>query len=241
MALAKFFIDQTDVVVGDSVTLSPQESHHAVKVRRMKLGDKVVLLNGLGAKFSGFIHKCDRNALVIRVESVTSTEPQQRKVNIAVALPKGDRQKQMLEMLAQLGVTSITPLICDNSVSKYSEKVAERWSRTLLEACKQSENPFLPQLNTAVRPLEYVERNLDELAERDGLICYADINGDLATTLALNDSLERISVLIGPEGGYSNSELSMLEKKGISSVRLSSYILRIETAAVVAAAAFVSK
>lgn len=241
MALAKFFIDKVDVVAGESVTLSPQESHHAVKVRRLKQGDAVMLLNGMGVKLSGFIHQCDRHALVVNVESVIKSEAPLRSVNIAVALPKGDRQKQMLDMFAQLGVASITPLVCDYSVSQYSEKVEQRWNRTLLEACKQSENPFLPQINAAVTPLEYVERNFNELAERDSLICYADINGDLATTLVMNVNLERVSILIGPEGGYSKSELSMLEKKGVSRVRLSNYILRTETAAVAAAAAFISK
>lgn len=239
MALAKFFIDQSDISAGDSITLSPQESHHAFKVRRMKQGDELMLLNGIGAKVTGVIHQCDRNALVVHVSSVTQIQEPLRRVEIAVALPKGDRQKQMLDMLAQLGVASITPLLCEFSVSQYSEKIVQRWQRTLLEACKQSENPFLPEIHEAQTPLSFVDAHFANAVSSDDLIYYADIDGITPSALVFKDEPQRVSIMIGPEGGYSNSELSALQKKGIPRLKLSHYILRIEAAAVAAAAAFI--
>ena len=239
MAIAKFFIDQASVTIGDEVILSEQESHHAIKVRRMKQGDKVMLLNGVGGKLLGTIQQCNHKALGIRIESSTQSEPAQPVVDIAVALPKGDRQKTMLDMLAQLGVATITPLLCEFSVSKYSEKVVQRWERTLLEACKQSENPFLPQLCKAQTVQVFIEENANDKSIDNHFIYYADIKGKIASLLDNKDKHERVSILVGPEGGYSNSELSMLESKGISTLKLSNHILRIETAAVAAAAAFI--
>ena len=233
MALAKFFINQATLTIGDDVVLSEQESHHAIKVRRMKQGDEVMLLNGMGAKILGILQQPNHKASIITVKSVTQAQAPKYYINIAVALPKGDRQKQMLDMLAQLGVASITPLLCDHSVSQYSEKVAQRWKRTLLEACKQSENPFLPKIYAAQSPFDFIEKRTS-----DNLIYYADMNGDSIPTIDIQDDIKYISILIGPEGGYSDSELSMLEKKHISKLKLSRYILRVETAAIAAAAAF---
>ena len=238
MALAKFFIEQAAFNVGDDVTLSDKESHHAIKVRRMKQGDEVMLLNGVGTKIIGTLQNYDHKALIVHIESVTQAQTPKCQINIAVALPKGDRQKYMLDMLTQLGVASITPLLCDYSVSQYSEKIAQRWKRTLLEACKQSENPFLPEIYAAQSPLGFIEKSMSNAQTNDNSIYYADRKGDLVSTLSINDEAKCISILIGPEGGYSDSELSMLEKKSISKLRLSRYILRVETAAIAAAAAF---
>lgn len=239
MSLAKFFVEQQKITVGDCLVLSSQESYHAVKVRRLKQGDKLLLLNGSGTMAFAFIEQCDSSGLVTCVESVKQIEASKRVIRIAVALPKGDRQKQMLEMLAQLGVTSIVPLLCEFSVSQYSEKVMQRWRRALLEACKQSENPFLPQLFDAQTVLSFVdtERELSKTAQH--LVFYADINGVLPSSLKLDETNQHISIAIGPEGGFSKDEVSILEKNGITKLKLSNHILRIETAAAVAAAAFV--
>ncbi|MFT6407745.1 MAG: 16S rRNA (uracil1498-N3)-methyltransferase [Arenicella sp.] len=137
------------------ISLDANEASHAVKSRRLRVGQTVRIFNGAGRQAIGILSLIERRSVRVELSSIEQLEQPARKVSIAVAVPKGDRQKVMVDMLTQLGVFEIIPLRCQYSVTKFSPAIAEKWARVAVEACKQSQNPWLPIITS--------ERDLDDL------------------------------------------------------------------------------
>jgi 16S rRNA (uracil1498-N3)-methyltransferase len=235
MSIPSFYYSQLNA--HDSVvSLDPNEASHAVKSRRLRGGQKVRLFNGLGLVAMGALSVVERRSVIVQIDTIEQMEAPARKVSIAVAMPKGDRQKVMIDMLTQLGVFQIIPLRCQYSVTKFNHSTSEKWLRVAIEACKQSQNPWLPTIAS--------EQDLDQLlasvnnpnADRATLVV-ANADGDSLLSLEQNSS--EITVLIGPEGGFSGQEFEKLKQFSVSSMRIGPYIMRTEAAAIAAASMLV--
>ncbi len=231
MATPKFFHDQA-LLSGELVVLSEGESHHAVSVRRLHEGDSVILINGKGVKANAVIDVIRKRQVSVRINEVEIVASPDFEITIAAAVPKGDRSKTMLDMLTQLGVKAFIPLQCEFSVSKINDKHMDKWQRGIIEACKQSENPFIPELRSLMTPQQAVE----SVTQSDMLTYYADQEGVSVPQIAHSNAL----IMIGPEGGFSANEMQYFQNKGVTAVKLGSHILRTETAAISAAAVFVA-
>lgn len=238
MAIPSFYCPAltVDVLSDDeaTITLSENESAHAIRSRRLKVGQVVNLLNGCGIIAKGTICKIDRRAVLVQVDSYEHVLPAHTALTIATAIPKGDRQKVMVDMLTQLGVSEIVPLSCEHSVTRYSDNLGEKWQRTAIEATKQSQNPWLPIITKGCRIEELLDR-------RDCRFMYADGQGEGMAALCHeleenNDS--SLILLIGPEGGFSPSEINYFLDHNVRPFRLTKHILRTEAAAVAATAQF---
>lgn len=228
MATPSFYHQTLNEDVFD-VELEPEEAAHAVKARRLKVGQRVRLFDGNGLLALGELSEIGRRSASVVIDEFKRSEPAERRLSIAVALPKGDRQKVMLDMLTQLGVAEITPLLCDYSVTKPTKNSDEKWLRILIESAKQSQNLFLPVINNPV--------TLDEiLATKQASVLFANADGQ---TMSEHLSLQQnLIVLVGPEGGFSEREFELLKQMNISSIALGGNILRTEAAAVAVAAQF---
>lgn len=215
------------------VELHELEARHAAASRRQRPGDSIALIDGKGTRAKGTIRTIDRSSVQVGIESRTISTPPRPRITIASALPKGDRLKLMLEMLSQLGVHEFVPLVCERSVVKPAVTGIERWSRICLEACKQSHNPFLPDIKPPALPVEFVQtRRQDNVC-----VLVADPAGN---PVEKHLHVASIAICIGPEGGYTGSERSAMIALGAQPVCLARNILRIETAAVVALSRVVS-
>ena len=211
--------------------LSENESAHAIKSKRLRVGDECQLINGTGLTASCVVQNIEAKKLVALIKEIFEHRPPDSLFSIAVALPKGDRQRTMIDMLTQLGVSDIYPLACRHSVTKFNTNTRKKWQRTAVEACKQSQNPWLPEIHE----LFSIEEMLQELnARADTLACYADAAGD--SILELSSPGKKLVVLIGPEGGFSKHEIECFKASGLHALTLAKTILRTETAAVSAAA-----
>ena len=208
------------------ITLDEHESRHAIMSRRQQVGDEVVLVNGKGMRAKGIIESITRTVVNVQIKSCLQIERQKPKVILASALPKGERQKIMLDMMSQLGVDEFVPLHCDRSVVKPSSASVSRWSRICLQACKQSQNPFLPLISQPERPVNFVER----LTNSGILVRVADPSG---SPMKWQGSIDATALCIGPEGGFSDREKAGMRDAGVRFFCLGGNILRIETAAVV--------
>lgn len=208
------------------ITLSSSEANHAAKSRRLAVGQDVKLLNGRGLIASGHITEIENRVVRLQADIVTSHA---RKVefSIATAIPKRDRQKVMIDMLTQLGVSEIIPLACEHSVTRFKPNMHDKWSRVAIEACKQSQNPWLPEIDEEILTVDLVKVASKRLV-------FADANGAAIKDLA--HKTNNLIVMIGPEGGFSPAERTLFYDNGIKSVTLGCHILRTETAAVTAAA-----
>jgi len=237
MSIPSFYCPELNLhaVNDDSlVFLSENESAHAAKSRRLRIGNHVQLLNGSGLIALGEIEQMEKRKVGIKVGSVEAFDKPLMNLTIATAIPKGDRQKVMVDMLTQLGVDQMIPLDCEHSVTRFSSNMKEKWQRTAIEACKQSQNPWLPSIKSG--------QSVEKLSEKDKYaLVYADSEGDNMSIICdeqLSDSINHLIVLIGPEGGFSKTELNFFAERNIVPVRLASNILRTEAAAVAAASQF---
>ncbi len=227
--MAPWFYHPHELHPADHVRLDLDEARHATGARRLRDGQAVCLFDGCGALAIGRIAAvADRGRDVeVAIDTIQHAERAAPILHLACALPKGDRQAVLLDMATQLGVASFTPMLCEHSIVKPSPQAAGRWRRICIEACKQSRHAYLPQIRAAVTPAEYVRA-----AEHP--VWLAHVGGPPpASLLASSEAMPSpVAVLIGPEGGFSASEVAAAEAAGARTVGLGAGILRIETAAV---------
>lgn len=208
------------------VQLSANESSHAARARRLQVGSPVRLLNGQGMIAEAEMLTVDARQVSVRINDIREIAAPAQKLSVACAVPKGDRQRAMIEMLTQLGVSEIIPLECEHSVTRYKPAMHDKWGRWAIEACKQSQNPWLPIIDEGISLVDL----LKIVPQR---ILFADIAGGELT--ALQAEISEPILVIGPEGGFSPAELGLFGQNQIKSFSLGGYILRTETAAVSAA------
>lgn len=232
----RFYSEQP--ISSDIVPIEGDEAKHILAVNRLGVGDDVVLFDGSGQEFVGKISETAKRSLKVEI---VGAEIVSRETNVdltlAVALPKGDRQKQLVEKLVEVGVQKLIPLNCSRSVAKVSEKSLEKLSRRVIEASKQCGRNILMQIDSPT--------SFTDLIESGDVGCQnfvAHPTGAREQGLELeNRTAEKYLVAIGPEGGFSEEEIEFATgnaANGWRTVHLGPTIMRVETAAVVAAALF---
>ncbi len=218
---------------GGAVALDKKEAKHALGARRLEPGDGVVLFDGRGVSATATIRgRDDRGDLEIAVDGHQNEQAESPSIELAASLPKGDRLSTMLDMATQLGIATFTPLKCDFSVVSLDRKrqdPTERWTRIMLEACKQSRRATLPAIGAESTPAAVIER----AAATGATIVVGDAGGGPPVEVFKDAS--RITLLVGPEGGFSPAESSHLagaEANGqVRRVAIGRGVLRVETAA----------
>ncbi len=213
----------------ETVTLSPSESSHAIKAKRLRVGASISQINGCGLSADAEVIATAKGQLSARISHFEQHSRPDRNIVIAVAIPKGNRQRVMVEMLTQFGVMEIIPLQCEFSVTSCNTNTPERWSRYAVEACKQSHNPWLPQIRDGCS----LESLIMHSEDQGSVLLYADRDGKGVEQY--RDCGSFITACIGPEGGFSPNEMAMFNRAGADPVRFGDYILRTETAALAAA------
>lgn len=206
------------------IVLDSEEVRH-LRAQRVKPEEKVSIFDGKGTVAIGIIDQEHH----VRIHELHEVPKSDFSLVIAVAVPKGERADWMLQKLCELGVSGIVPLKAERSVVLPREAKQERWQRILVEACKQSKQAWLPEL----KPLSTIEETLKAKAELKLLL---DQAGKLIKD-ALQPLPKSILAFIGPEGGFTDEEKTMLQKAGCVPVSLGKQVLRIETAAMAVAAA----
>jgi 16S rRNA (uracil1498-N3)-methyltransferase len=223
----RFF--SAEPIAADRITLGDAEAHHLLHVMRAAVGDSVTLFDGSGAEWAGVIEKTGRSEVQVRITGRHEISRELLfRLDVGVALPKGERQKWLVEKLTELGVTTLTPLVTQRAVAQPTGAALERLGRTVIEASKQCGRNRLmriaePQLwNDWISPVnpESAERRL--VAHPGGTaLSQIDLSAPLATRLA-----------IGPEGGLTDEETNAASAAAWQMVDLGPRILRVETAAV---------
>lgn len=213
---------------GETVKLSEEESRHAAAAKRMRVGEEISLFDGRGCLASGRVTALERRQPV-EVEILHSeTFPQPQPIlHLASALPKGDRQSVMLDMATQLGMQRFTPLLTEFSAVKPQEKSVDRLHRICLAACKQSRRLWLPE----IEPPADLQSVVEQAARKQAPLWVAH-PGMQSEVLDATEDIDEILILVGPEGGFSEKEVSFLADSGGHFVDLGGGILRVETAVV---------
>lgn len=214
------------------VVFNREESHHAATVLRLRMGDEVIIFDGAGNYGIGVIVNPDRKGVRVRIDAVQAEKRRPIHITIATGIPKGKRWQLLVEKCTELGVDRLVPMLSGRSVVK-GDGDPGRWRRWAIEAAKQSRRAVIPEILEPV-----VLENTLALAARDkALPLLADPDGEVPRTYqAAIKEAGKVMVLVGPEGGFSDRELELFGREGVAKIRLSPFILRIETAAATACA-----
>ena len=215
-----------------TLTLSPQESHHAVKVLRLNPGDNIQIIDGKGGYYHATITDANHKACRLQLGSkIPDKQIRPYQLHMAVAPTKNiDRFEYFIEKATEIGIDAITPLLCDHSERKVIKQ--ERLERILVSAMKQSLKTSLPRLN----PMSTFTDSMDLLQSGGNLMiahCYDSERATIKSVLKKNTN-RQITILIGPEGDFSQNEIDMAVKKGFDPITLGNSRLRKETAGIVA-------
>lgn len=217
----------------DVVCLAGEEAHHALRVRRLRAGDRVVLFDGVGGEARAQITRADADRLEANILSRTTTVAPRRSLTLAVAMPKGPRADWLVEKAAELGVRTLIPLICHRSVVRPATGKLARWRRICTSAAKQCG----AALEMTIEPPAGFATILQRAREHDRVLFgHPDPEAPTVARLFAPHPNACWLALIGPEGGWTNDELGQLGAAGATPARLASTTLRIETAAIAVAA-----
>jgi len=207
---------------------SPEESNHIIKVLRKKEGDDLLITNGKGHIFEAEIILADAKKCKAQITSTTKRHRNMYWFHLVVAPTKSnDRFEWFLEKATEIGVDEITPIICEHSERKIVKP--ERMEKVLQSAMKQSMQAYLPKLNPIVSYNEFMDQS------REGLLFIAHCDDDEKLELKRRVAPDKdVTILIGPEGDFSRTEIVSAYEKGFLPVSLGQNRLRTETAAIVA-------
>jgi 16S rRNA (uracil1498-N3)-methyltransferase len=223
---------------GSVVELSGDEGRHAVVVRRIRVGEQIILTDGAGIVATCSVDATAKSSLSARVLEVSVAPREEPVVTVVQAIPKGDRGELAVEMLTEVGVDRIVPWAASRCVAVWRadrvEKSLAKWRATAREAAKQARRSWFPSV-AGVASTEDVA----------GLLASADLAVVLheaaASSLAALDvpASGSLVVVVGPEGGLTDEELAAFSSASV--VRLGSSVLRTSTAGVAAVSALLSR
>jgi 16S rRNA (uracil1498-N3)-methyltransferase len=226
------------------VRLDGEEGRHAVVVRRIRVGELVVLTDGVGTRATCEVLETGKGELTAVVRSVDVDEPSAPQVTVVQALAKGERAELAVELLTEVGVDRIVPWSAARSVAVWrgdrADKSLARWRSTAREAAKQARRSRFPEV-TGPADTGAVA---DLLAEADlGLVLHESADVALVDTLDRRSAVGgAVVVVVGPEGGITEDELAAFA--GVPStevVRLGPTVLRTSTAGVAAVSALLAR
>ncbi|WP_418604471.1 16S rRNA (uracil(1498)-N(3))-methyltransferase [Hwangdonia sp.] len=209
-------------------TFAKEESKHIVKVLRKNVGDTLHITNGNGWLFTAEITVPNINKCVATVVSKTQQPKRNYQLDLAVAPTKmNDRYEWFLEKATEIGIDSITPIICDHSERKVIKP--ERFEKILQSAMKQSLSCYLPKLNDAISFKDFIKQEF----KGDLFIAHCEETDRKSLKQQLKPK-QNTTILIGPEGDFSIKEIEQALQNKFKPVTLGATRLRTETAAIVA-------
>ncbi|WP_300677139.1 16S rRNA (uracil(1498)-N(3))-methyltransferase [Nocardioides sp.] len=241
MSLPVHLVDSlAETAVGDLVTVDGDEGHHAVAVRRLKVGEQVVLTDGHGVSVTGEIAETSKRAMQVRALDVTHAAPLQPEFTVVQALPKGERGELAVEVMTEIGVSTVVPWAATRSIVSWKGerglKPLARWRSSAREAGKQSRRSWFPVVTDLAQTAEVVER----IKAADAAILLWESATRPMSELTLPATGE-ILLLIGPEGSFTPEEIEAFEGAGAVSVKMGAEVLRTSTAGLAATAALLSR
>jgi 16S rRNA (uracil1498-N3)-methyltransferase len=211
-----------------SFSFDKEESKHIVKVLRKTEGDKLYVTNGLGYLFIAEIILATERKCAVTIIETKKSNATNFYIHLAVAPTKmNERFEWFLEKATEMGINEITPIICDHSERKIIK--TERFDKIIQSAMKQSLQYFLPILNEPISYKQFISKN------HEGNLCIAHCEETKKQLLkSVIKPKEKYTILIGPEGDFSEKEIKLALENKYVPVSLGNTRLRTETAAIVA-------
>lgn len=221
--------DLGETSVGGLVELTGAEAKHAVTVNRSRVGDEIRVGNGRGLVATGRIETVEPGAVGIRISAVSDEPEATPRLVLVQALAKGDRDELAIQAATELGVSAIIPWAASRSVSRWEgqkkEKGRMRWETIVREASKQSIRSFVPP----VHPIA-TTADLEKLAATARVVLLDPTASERLSGLEPGADDRDVLLVVGPEGGISDGEATLLTKAGAERARLGDTVLRTSSA-----------
>ena len=233
--MPRFFCD-TDLVAGMETDL-PQTVARHLMVLRMPIGSRLTLFNGKGGEYESELLTLGRNKASARILAHHPVERElPYRITLAQGLPEAGKMDWIIEKAVELGATAIQPMVAERSVGRLQgdrvEKRLERWRSVVIAAAQQCGRNTLPDI-LPLQTLEQILRNSRETA----CILFSPRAKSTLSAWARQQEPHGITILIGPEGGFSPSEERLAQESGAVFLSMGDRILRTETAGLAAVSA----
>ena len=205
-------------------------AHHALRVLRLAVGDRVTLFTGAGGEFAATLLRADKRDAVVRIDAFDSVE---RESPLAVTLVQGiaanDAMDYALRKSVELGVAAIQPVLTSRSArvpdGERGEKRLAHWRQIVIAACEQCGRNRIPDVRETVALPRWLAARNTAVA---GLVLSPTADTPIADAPRPRDALD---LLVGPEGGFAPDEIARAQQAGMTAVRVGPRVLRTETAA----------
>ena len=212
----------------DFFSFDKEESKHIIKVLRKKDSDILFVTNGLGILFKTELTLASDSKCTVKIVFIEKTEPSKYYLHLAVAPTKmNDRYEWFLEKATEIGVSEITPIICEHSERKIIK--TERFDKIIQSAMKQSNQMYLPKLNDPILFKDFIKIENNDTK----FIAHCEENEKKSLKESLNPKTNA-TILIGPEGDFSKKGIQMALDNEYLPISLGNTRLRTETAAIIA-------
>lgn len=222
---------------GHEVLLPEQAGEHITRVLRLERGHPLILFNGDGHEYDATLESLARRAVSAEVSAVRAVDRESPlPLALAQGIARGEKMDWILKKATELGVARIIPIVTERTEVKLDEERAERrtlhWAGVIAGACEQSGRTRLPLLESPLR----LDRWLGSLGADAALRLALLPDGDVAAR-SLPPMTQGAVLCVGPEGGFSENDVTMLRQTGFRGLRLGPRILRTETAGIAALSA----
>lgn len=232
--MPQFLIDKRSISNNIAI-IADDDAHHITSVLRLKAGDWIVLTDGEGRRWRSTLKEVGRKEILAELTSLLPVPKNNARITLAQSVIKHDRMEWIVQKAVELGCTNIIPVTTERTIPRLktdtSEKKISRWQKIAVEAMKQCGAAFTPTVTKLKSFKELVD---DTTAGRSKAIMFFE--GEERTPLKdiLNKDASDVTIIIGPEGGFSKEEVDLARSKGVHTAGLGPLILRVETAAIAA-------
>ncbi len=229
--MPRFFVDST---VNDTLCLEGADAIHISKSLRMKTGDELIICDKNETDHRCIITNIENNSIFLKViESTHCINESNIYVTLYQAIPKADKMDLIVQKCVELGVDKIVPVVTERCISRPDTKSINkkiiRWQKISEEAAKQSRRGKIPKIESLIN----LECAAKKSQESDCSLVFYELSGKKINDI-INHSPKTISIFIGPEGGFTEQEISILSSYNVIPATLGKRILRTETAPIAA-------
>lgn len=221
--------------INSEIELTPDAANHLITVLRLKINTAITLFNGDGFEYDAIITDIQKKSVTVTVNQSNEKNTESPLfIHLGQVISRGEKMDFTIQKAVELGVNKITPIISERCNVKLDIKRQQKrfihWQKVIISACEQSGRTIIPALNPIISINDWIK----QCREKSKLILHP--HTDSKNSAITSDKRSTTALLIGPEGGFSETEIQLAKENDFRCLQLGPRILRTETAALAAIA-----